>query len=191
MAEVVISNGAIQVAEASEDSVEALVREHARLVHRITYSVLRNRHDAEDATQETFVRLLRSKQRLATVRDQKAWLARIAWRVAIERGRTRPEISLSDAEINSAISQLRSQLTSAEESTIGNEMTALLESLISSLPDSLRDAIRLSTVEELTTGEMAQVLRTSEASVRSRIFRARQILKQKLAGLEGGYGIPR
>jgi RNA polymerase sigma-70 factor (ECF subfamily) len=152
---------------------------------------LRNHHDAEDATQETFVRVLRYKKKLEEVRDPKTWLARIAWRVAVERSRRRPEISLSEAETANAVVELRSQLASAEESTLGNEMAELLESLISALPDLLRDALRLSTIEELSPTAIAEVLKTSEASVRSRLFRARQILKEKLSALEGSYGTQR
>src|SRR6266700_3492507 len=45
-----------------ENALEAAVREHARLVYRVAYSVLRNHHDAEDATQETFVKVLRYEE---------------------------------------------------------------------------------------------------------------------------------
>src|SRR3954469_24131439 len=96
----------------NEDAIEAAVREHARLVYRIAYSILRNHHDAEDATQETFVRVMRYRRKLEGVRDPKSWLARIAWRVAVERGKKRPEISLTDSETTEATVQLRSQLTS-------------------------------------------------------------------------------
>jgi RNA polymerase sigma-70 factor (ECF subfamily) len=176
---------------APEDVLESAVREHARLVYRIAYSALRNHHDAEDATQETFVRVLRYKKKLEGVRDPKTWLARIAWRVSVERSRKRPEISMSEAETASAVVELRSQLASAEESTLGNEMAGLLASLISALPDALRDALRLSTIEELSPRQVAEVLGTSEASVRSRLFRARRILKEKLSALEGSYGTQR
>jgi len=173
---------------APEDAMESAVREHARLVYRIAYSVLRNHHDAEDATQETFVRVLRYKKKLEGVRDPKTWLARIAWRVAVEHSRKRPEISMSETEVANAVIELRSQLASAEESTLGKEMAELLASLISALPGPLRDALRLSTIEELSPTGIAKVLGTSEASVRSRLFRARQILKEKLSALEGSYG---
>ncbi len=59
MAEAVISNGAIPLADANQDALETAVREHARLVYRIAYSVLRNHHDAEDATQEQSSRRFR------------------------------------------------------------------------------------------------------------------------------------
>jgi len=191
VAEAVISNGAISLVQGvGEDALETAVREHARLVYRVAYSVLRNHHDAEDATQEVFVRVLRNRSKLEAVKDLKAWLARIAWRVAVDRRRKADEISLHDAEMDSAVSQLRSQLTSAEEFSLGQEMTALLESLISALPAQLRDVLRLSSVQDLTPAEIAEVLTISESSVRSRMFRARKILKEKLAVLlEGKHGI--
>src|ERR1035438_3723000 len=68
-----------------KELLETAVRDHARLVYRIAYSVLRNPADAEDATQEIFLRVLRYGKRIAGIHDQKAWLARIAWRVAVDR----------------------------------------------------------------------------------------------------------
>ena len=191
MAEQAFVSEAVMMARTNEDVLESAVREHARLIYRIAYSALRNHHDAEDAVQETFMRVLRYRKKLEGVRDPKTWLARIAWRVAVERSRKRPEISLSEAETASAVVELRSQLASAEESRLGNEMAELLASLISALPNSLRDALRFSTIEELSPSEVAAVLETSEASVRSRLFRARQILKEKLSALEGSYGTQR
>jgi RNA polymerase sigma-70 factor (ECF subfamily) len=191
VAEQAFVSEAVMMARTNEDALESAIREHARLVYRIAYSALRNHHDAEDATQETFVRVLRYRKKLEGVRDPKMWLARIAWRVAVERSRKRPEISLSEAETAKTVVELRSQLASAEESALGKEMAELLASLIAALPDSLRNALRLSTIEELSPSEVAEVLGTSEASVRSRLFRARQILKEKLSALEGSYGSKR
>jgi RNA polymerase sigma-70 factor (ECF subfamily) len=178
-------SGIALMAGTNEDVLEAIVHEHARLVYRIAYLVLRNHHDAEDATQETFVRLLRYKRKLAGVEDHKAWIAKIAWRVAIERGKKQPVISMSELEVQSAANQMVSQLTSAEQNASGSELSTLLVSLISALPEPLRDALRLSTIEGLSPAEIAQVLETSESSIRSRIFRARQILKEKLRALDG------
>jgi len=184
--EAVISNQALSLAETGEDALEAAVREHARLVYRIAYSVLRNHHDAEDATQETFVRVLRYGRKLEGVRDRKTWLARIAWRVAVERRKKLPEIPLEEIE---ARAQLRSQFLSAEEGVLGREMAGVVAALISVLPAQLRDVLALSAVQELGSAEIAEVLGTSESSVRSRMFRARQILKERLeARMEGKHG---
>lgn len=174
-----------------EDALELAVREHAHLVYRVAYSVLRNHHDAEDATQETFLRAMRYRRKLEGVRDPKSWLARVAWRVAVQRGRRRPEASLSDDESAAAALELRSQLTSAEEFTLGKEMAGVLKVLIAALPEELRGPLLLSTVEELTPRAVAEILGTSEAAVRSRVFRARQILRDKLKALDGEYGTRR
>src|SRR5689334_14025160 len=86
------------MAAQSESELEALVRDHAQLVFRIAYSVLRNHADAEDATQETFLRAVRHRAKLREIQEPKAWLARIAWRVAIDRKRMGTPASLDDVE---------------------------------------------------------------------------------------------
>jgi RNA polymerase sigma-70 factor (ECF subfamily) len=186
-----LNQNALLMTATNEDALEAAVREHARLVYRIAYSVSRNHHDAEDATQETFMRVLRYRRKLDGVDDPKTWIARIVWRVAVEQAKKRPAVSLSEKETADVASQLRSGAQSAEEMAASNQMASVLQSLIAALPESLRDAMRLSTVEELTPAEIAQVLEASEASVRSRLFRARQILKEKLLAMEGRYGTAR
>ncbi|PYX66408.1 MAG: hypothetical protein DMG74_04345 [Acidobacteria bacterium] len=183
----VILSEAMAMAQAGEDVLEAMVREHARLVFRVAYSVLRNHHDAEDATQETFVRVLRYGRKLGEMRDPKTWLARIAWRVAVDRRKKPPEVSLDDSE--NAILELSSATASADQFVLGSEMSRLLEALIAALPEQLRDPLTLSTVEEMSPDDIAEVLRIKPAAVRSRMFRGREILREKLSALlEGKYG---
>ncbi len=62
-------------------------------------------------------------------------------------------------------------------------MIGFVQRLIASLPAKLRDPLTLSTVEEMSPADIAQVLGASEAAVRSRLFRARQILREKLTTL--------
>ena len=64
MTEQALAQSALLMTATSEDALEAAVREHARLVYRIAYSVSRNHHDAEDATQDTFMRVLRYRRKL-------------------------------------------------------------------------------------------------------------------------------
>ncbi|PYX35407.1 MAG: RNA polymerase subunit sigma-24 [Acidobacteria bacterium] len=183
----VILSEAMAMAQAGEDVLEAMLREHARLVFRVAYSVLRNHHDAEDATQETFVRVLRYGRKLGEMRDPKTWLARIAWRVAVDRRKKPPEVSLDDSE--NAILELSSATASADQFVLGSEMSRLLEALIAALPEQLRDPLTLSTVEEMSPDDIAEVLRIKPAAVRSRMFRGREILREKLSALlEGKYG---
>jgi len=173
-------------AESREEALETLVREHARLVYRIAYAVLHSHHDAEDATQETFVRVLRYRANLAEIAEPKAWLARIAWRVAVDRSRLRVrtrEIPLFESDKPSW--DVASAEVSADESMHGAQMGAALEKLIAALPNKLREPLTLSAIEEMSPREVAAALAISEAAVRSRVFRARRILKEKLAQQAG------
>jgi len=175
------SNAERRRVERTDAMLEALVREHSRLVYRIAYAVLRRHHDAEDATQETFVRVLRYSEKLAEVEDPKTWLARIAWRVAIDRSQRRGwtrEVPLDDPE--KPVLELASSDASAEETVQEAQLSTALEKLIQSLPRKLREPLILSTIEEMSPREVAATLNVNEAAVRSRVFRARQILREKL-----------
>jgi RNA polymerase sigma-70 factor (ECF subfamily) len=183
----VIVNDAIELARTREDLLEVAVREHARLVYKIAYSVLRNHHDAEDATQETFIKVMRARGKLAELQDVRKWLARIAWRVAVERGKKVKQLATEEITVD----QIAARGETADEAVLGREMSRILENLIPSLPPKLRDVVTLSTIEEMCPADIAQVLGVNEAKVRSRLFRARQILREKLAViLEGKHGRP-
>lgn len=178
--------GGVATIERSRDEVlEALVRQHSRMVYRIAYAVLRRHHDAEDATQETFVRVLRYSSKLDEVEEPKTWLARIAWRVAVDRSRQHrraQEIPLEDPEkpVDVASSE-----TPADQTLQGLQASAAIEKLIAALPEKLREPLILSAIEEMSPREVAATLGINEAAVRSRVFRGRQILKEKLAQRAG------
>jgi len=164
-----------------EEVLETLVRDHSRLVYRIAYAVLRRHHDAEDATQETFMRVLRYSSKLDKVEDTKTWLARIAWRVAVDRTRhlaTHSEIPLDDPE--KPVVEIPSTDAPADQILQGTELGGMVENLIAALPEKLRAPLILSALKEMSPREVAATLDISEAAVRSRVFRARQILKEKL-----------
>jgi RNA polymerase sigma-70 factor (ECF subfamily) len=165
-----------------EEALEDLVRQHSRLVYRIAYAALRSHHDAEDATQETFLRVLRYSRKLAGVENPKTWLARIAWRVAVDRSRQRSgrqETPIENPE--KPLAELPSANAAADRVMQGSQLGALLERLIAALPDKLRKPLILSALEEMSPREVAATLGINEAAVRSRVFRARQILRVKLA----------
>jgi RNA polymerase sigma-70 factor, ECF subfamily len=178
-----IQDGEVQSAnEHTRDEVlEELVRQHARLIYRIAYAVLRSHHDAEDTTQETFLRVLRYRHKLDAVEDPKTWLARIAWRVAVDRSNRRGRRREIALEGNPAEDAASSE-ASAYERTHGSQVGAVLEKLIAALPDKLRAPLILATLEEMSPREVAATLGINEAAVRSRVFRARQILREKMAG---------
>lgn len=173
-------------ARGRDEVIESLVKEHARLAYRIAYAVLRSHQDSEDAVQETFVRVLRYGGRLASVENPKTWLARIAWRVAIDkrkRQRRRNEITIERDDMR--MPEIASEEISADRAMESAGASAMLEGLIAGLPAKLREPLILSTIEEMTPREVAAVLGINDAAVRSRVFRARQILREKLTGIAG------
>jgi RNA polymerase sigma-70 factor, ECF subfamily len=172
-------------AEPTDDLLEKLVREHSRLVYRVAYAVLGSHQDAEDVTQETFVRMLRHSSELTSIAEPKAWLARIAWRTAVDRRRRQgrvQEIPLEDPE--KPLAEPASTIARADEAFQSAQVGARLERWIDALPEKLRHPLILSAMEEMTPRGIASMLGINEASVRSRIFRARQVLREKLAAFE-------
>lgn len=126
--------------------------------------------------------MLRYRKRMAGIHDRKAWLARVAWRVAVER---REHMAKAAARTEEAGEMLAASGRGAERVLLEQERNALLERLISALPSPLRDALVLSTIEEIAPREVAVMLGISEAAVRSRSFRAREILRERLVALTG------
>jgi RNA polymerase sigma-70 factor, ECF subfamily len=174
------SNAEPSQAEASDEAIVALVREHSRVVYRIAYAALRQHQDAEDATQETFLRVLRYRSKLTEVEDPKTWLARIAWRVAVERSK-RHRARESSIDNENAALDVAASAPIADAAVEQAQVAATVEKLIHALPEKLRQPLILSTIDEMSPREVAAVLGINESAVRSRVFRARKILKEKLA----------
>jgi RNA polymerase sigma-70 factor, ECF subfamily len=187
LGEAVLKNA--MTTETAAPTVESLVAEHARMVFRIAYSILRSHPDAEDAAQECFLRVLKHKGSLHKVRNPKTWLARVAWTTALDKGkrRSRRDTPLLNEDEEAAgatlLESLRDPAPAADDRLAQKQMQQLLERLIAGLPEELRHPLELSTVEELNSAEIAELMGIPEASVRTRLFRARRQLKEKLAAL--------
>lgn len=155
-----------------DDRFAEVVRRHSRFVFQVAYAVLRNPHDAEDAVQETFLKLYRLR-RWDHVENERAFLARSAWRVAVDRV---PPRTAGPSEFD-----IPAPGQDPEQAAIAADRGALVARLIDALPEDLRRPLALSTVEEMTSQQVAVVMEIPEATVRGRLMRARQILKEKLA----------
>jgi RNA polymerase sigma-70 factor, ECF subfamily len=155
----------------------ALVEKHSRFVFRVAYAMLRNTSDSEDVVQETFLKLYRGNS-WQRIQDEKAFLARVAWRVALTKLRRsvseQPNIQTASTAAN------------PEENVIATDWSAAIQRLVDSLPEDLRQPLALSTVNELSSREIATVMGIAEGTVRTRLMRARQLLKQKVMSLRGG-----
>jgi RNA polymerase sigma-70 factor (ECF subfamily) len=167
-----------QEAVACDDPIARLVKRQARFVFQVAYSVLRNAQDAEDVVQETFLKIHRAR-RWESMVDEKAFLARTAWRIAVDR--------LPNARVAALDFDVPSRTQNPEQAAIKADWNATIHRLIDALPEELRQPLALSTVEELNSHEIAQVMEIPEGTVRTRLMRARQVLKQKLGALMAGH----
>jgi RNA polymerase sigma-70 factor (ECF subfamily) len=161
--------------QAEEATLAALVSQYAGTLYRVAFSVLRNAADAEDAVQEAFVRVLRHRDTLGEVRDQRVWLIRIVWNIVLDRKRrakTRPETD----DVSELARVLPSAGLSAEEIASAAQHHAHVLACVEKLPANERQVLMLSAFEELSSVEIAAVLSITESSVRSRLFRARNLM---------------
>src|SRR5882672_9260391 len=148
------------------------------LAYRVARGVLRNTADAEDVAQEAMLRAYRRFDRLRDRTRFRAWLVRIAFRLALDRLRSRKRRELRDM----AWSQPEHQppAANAEGLAASNEFQAHLENALAELPEKLRLALLLAAMEGHTIDEIASMLGISTGGVKSTIFYARNQLAQKL-----------
>jgi len=155
---------------------EQRLADSSRLAFRVALGVLlRNREDAEDVAQEAFLRAYRNFHRLRDRERFRAWLGRIAWRLALDRRRAagrRERRELASVDLASA--------PTAEDLTASREFQRHLERAIDELPKKLRLALILAAIEGHDLREVARLLGLPEGTVKSRLHLARKQLAEKL-----------
>ena len=159
-------------------SWDELVREHADRVYRLAYRLSGNAQDAEDLTQETFIRVFRSLSRYEAGTFE-GWLHRITTNLFLDmvrrRGRIRMEALPEDYDRVPAEDPNPEQIY--HDSRLGPDLQAALDSL----PPEFRAAVVLCDIEGLSYEEIADVLGLKLGTVRSRIHRGRSLLRKALA----------
>lgn len=163
-----------------------MVERQARFVFRVTYAVLLNAYDAEDAVQETFLKLYR-KGGWQQAGNERAFLARVAWRVAVDRrraGHSSREMRETSGLAAGQAADSPSPRPGPEQAMMAANEHAVIQAMIDTLPEDLRVPLVLSAFEELNSREIGRILSIPEGTVRTRLQRARHVLRQKLAGIE-------
>lgn len=159
-------------------SWDELVRQHADRVYRLAYRLSGNQHDAEDLTQETFIRVFRSVQNYQPGTFE-GWLHRITTNLFLDmvrrRARIRMEALPEDYDRVPADQPNPEQIY--HDSRLGPDLQAALDSL----PPEFRAAVVLCDIEGLSYEEIGATLGVKLGTVRSRIHRARQALRDHLA----------
>ena len=162
--------------ESREAAFARMVTEHAGFLYRVAYSLLRHPHDAEDAVQDALLKLYRGESWRA-MREEKAFLARVVWRTALDRRGARPTNVSDDADAM----RVADGRATPDRAAAENDERMLLHELIDGLEEDLREPLLLSAMEEMSSREIGEVMGLPEGTVRTRLMRARTKLK---AGFE-------
>ena len=166
-------------------AIETLVRRYNRVLYRTARAILRDDTEAEDVVQETYIGALRGLESFRGDSSLGTWLVRIAANEALMRRRRlarQSQVIPMDSEGQEMLEETVADLHAGpEREAMNSEMRRALESGIDALPDLYRTVFVLRAVEELTVEETAAALDLPEATVRTRFFRARGLLR---GGLE-------
>ena len=161
-------------------SWDEIVREHSARVYRLAYRLTGDPHEAEDLTQDVFVRVFRS---LHTYRPGtfEGWLHRITTNLFLDKVRRRQRIRFDAlTEELSARLPLRASGTDPEQVFEMTHLDSDIQEALAALPPQFRAAVVLADIEGCTYEEVAQALGIKMGTVRSRIHRGRALLRQSL-----------
>jgi RNA polymerase sigma factor (sigma-70 family) len=165
---------------------ELLMRRHNRRLFRLARATLRDAAEAEDALQDAY---LHAYQHLDQFRQDAAlstWLSRLVLNECFARlrrhARRQNVVPISAAHDTSEIENVADQTEGPESTTMRAQMRRVIEHKVDELPADFRLVFVLRCVEELSVEEVAQCLDIPNATVRSRYFRARALLREALAG---------
>lgn len=157
-----------------------LVEAYQTSVFNLTYRMLSNRGEAEDAAQEAFLRAYQHLDRYDPSRPFKTWLLSIASNYCIDRLRKRRLTWLSIDEPLPPHPALNSDAPDPERATLLGEREAAMESLLDGLAPDYRAAVVLKYWYDMSYTEIAESLETTESAIKSRLYRARQMLADEL-----------
>ena len=158
--------------EALEREFEARLIECSTLAFRVAYGVLRHREDAEDVAQEAFAKAHRSFRQLRDRERFRAWLVRITWRMALDRQRSNRRRFRREQDM---------AIEPVAPPTPNRERAAALWQAIDELPKRLRLVVVLAGIQGHDVREVSALLKLPEGTVKSRMFHARQRLRERLS----------
>jgi RNA polymerase sigma-70 factor, ECF subfamily len=157
---------------------ERRLGETQRVVYQIAYGVLGNEADAEDVSQDVFLRAYRKLGGLRDPERFRAWVARMSRRLALNHQRAAGRAQRRD---NSWLETTALPAESAETEVATRDFNALLRDEMDCLPEKLRSVLLLSAVDGMDTRQVAEVLDIPQGTVRSRLHAARKHLLRRFS----------
>jgi RNA polymerase sigma-70 factor (ECF subfamily) len=170
-------------------SPDTILNEYAPRVYAIARRMLGNEQDAEDVTQDVLLQMLRKADTFRGDANFSTWLHRVTVNAALEFRRKRAvrERNLTPADVDDIPPEARHPspgrhwAAPPDQHALGRETQRLIEQAIAALPESYRDVYVLADVEGLPNAEIAAMLGLGVPAVKSRLHRARMMMRHALA----------
>lgn len=165
------------------ENLDEVMREYTPMVYRIAYARLGVREDAEDVSQNVFLRYFKANRSFESEEHRKAFLIRTAVNCANSYAKS---AWMRHRKFTEELTYEGSLLTDdlANEQIERSESRREIMNEVEKLPHKYRTVIYLFYFEDMSTEQIAKVLKTKDGTVRSQLTRAREMLKEKLKGVE-------
>ncbi len=187
---VCLRDAVLQTRNGAPRALEIIMRTHNQRLFRISRSILRSDAEAEDVVQETFIKAFSSASDLEDNSALSAWLGKIA--INLSRDRLRRQGSharvfapANDSEtipLDRIHQRDADKISSPERQAAMGEVRRLIESEVDILPEGFREVFVLRIVEQMSVSETASVLDIPEATIKTRLHRAKALLRAGLSG---------
>ncbi len=171
----------------SSEAFEELVTRYARRLYLVSYRILRNPQDAEDAVQETFLQVFRSIHKFREEWSLFTWLHQIVTNQALEKLRKQGQFKvvpiepyLPRFESGRLVDQMRDWRKEPNFVLQAKELELFFEMCINELPDENRIPYILKDVEKLSEDQVCEILRLSKPIMKNRVHRARLVIRNRI-----------
>lgn len=166
---------------------EALVNQHARFVYNLAFRLVRDAQEAENLSQEAFLRAWRGLPRFRLEASFTTWLYQIVTRLCYSRlPRLQAELAALDAD--ELLIDLPDEQPAVEDVVFGDELRRMLHEAMDELPEGYRLLLALRHMQGMSYIEISEVTGMPLSTVKTGIHRARQQLRQRLKAYEAAYG---
>lgn len=175
-----------RVAKGDDDAFRTLFERHYRLAYSVIYRQLGVASEAEDLVQEAFLRVYRAAPKYEPTAKFSTWLYTVVTNLCLnyKRDKARDRLRLvsgGDDEGGNPLEQLAQDDTPEHDALDQDERTRKVREAIAELPENQRLALILSRYEDKSYEEVAEILKTTVAAVKSLTSRARETLREKLS----------
>ncbi|HBN56791.1 MAG TPA: RNA polymerase subunit sigma-70 [Lachnospiraceae bacterium] len=167
----------------SREELETLISDYGKDIYSFCCQITRSRHGADDLYQDTFLKMLEVKDRLDIKENPKSYLLSVAvnlWKNQTRKAAWRQRITGCACSVEESGLEVPSDEATAEEQMISQEEQVCVRRAVDALPEKYRVPVLLFYMEELKIYEIAGILKLPQGTVKSRLYKAKKVLKKEL-----------